>query len=246
MKYYIDYFLGALFALLLIAIWYFSSLAIEEVVLPKQYDFIIQLLTVVIGAFVGALAAFNFNRRINTEKELSERVDKARNTLFKLMLKKHNLVDTHYQYLSKYKDTPLNWLLMPATANMFGLEGDVELNELSFLQEKYGVEMFNLYVAVTVYEQAVNTLNERSNTHRDRLQPLLKSFVGEVGSDKQLAELIQLKHPELVDYLRVTTEHTFEMFSYAEKKLSNSIKTFEGILEKEFPNAVFLNEDTLF
>ncbi|PKG79879.1 hypothetical protein CXF80_17060 [Shewanella sp. Actino-trap-3] len=72
MKKYNDYlpeFLGVVLALLLLNLWYLSSLAIENKVLPANFDYLFKGLTVLIGAFVGAFAAFKLKSKKDDEKK---------------------------------------------------------------------------------------------------------------------------------------------------------------------------------
>ncbi|MFT6349503.1 MAG: hypothetical protein ACJAYB_002529, partial [Psychromonas sp.] len=53
-KEYLPEFLGVILALLLLNLWYLSSLAIENKMLPANLDYLYKGVTVLIGAFVGA------------------------------------------------------------------------------------------------------------------------------------------------------------------------------------------------
>jgi hypothetical protein len=51
-----------------VVLWYFSSLAIENEVIPKYFEYIIRFFTVLVASLSGALAAFWFNGRIEDRK----------------------------------------------------------------------------------------------------------------------------------------------------------------------------------
>lgn len=55
-----------------LALWYFSSLAIEEKVLPAYFEHISRFFTVLIAALVGAFAAFRFNSMLDSQKRERE------------------------------------------------------------------------------------------------------------------------------------------------------------------------------
>ena len=75
LKKYNDYlpeFLGVILALLLLNLWYLSSLAIENKILPASLDYLYKGSTVLIGAFVGAFAAFKLKSKKDAQKKHRE------------------------------------------------------------------------------------------------------------------------------------------------------------------------------
>ena len=68
---YKDYepeFLGVFLSLLVLNLWYLSSVAIDNNFIPVSYNFIINSLIALVSTFVGAYSAFSLNNRKETKK----------------------------------------------------------------------------------------------------------------------------------------------------------------------------------
>jgi hypothetical protein len=76
MKNYKEYkpeFLGLLIAIGILNLWYLSGIAVEEAIIPKNYDHLLRLVTVAVGGFIGAYSAFGLKNLKNPIKPNAKR-----------------------------------------------------------------------------------------------------------------------------------------------------------------------------
>jgi hypothetical protein len=70
---YLPYFLGAAFAIQLLLLWYFSFLAIENKVLPTNFDYFIRFFIIITGGFLGVWSAYEFRKSESKNEEVKLR-----------------------------------------------------------------------------------------------------------------------------------------------------------------------------
>ncbi|MHC9509756.1 hypothetical protein [Kangiella sp. M94] len=84
-------------------LWYFSSLAVEERVLPEYFEHISRFFTVLIAALVGAFAAFRFNSKLDSKKRERE------TSQFYLDICSDNY-ETFYKTLDGLNNVRVDWI----------------------------------------------------------------------------------------------------------------------------------------
>jgi len=97
--------LGAVLGIAALNIWYLSSVAIEESIVPKNYDYFIRALTVAVGGFIGAFSAF-WLKGYEEKKKVKEMQKSALNSALFVLIRQINAIQCIKRDLDNYK-TPL-------------------------------------------------------------------------------------------------------------------------------------------
>lgn len=178
MKNYTDYlpeFLGVLLALLLLNVWYLSSLAIEEQILPVSLDYLYKGITVLIGAFVGAFSAFKLNSKKEERKTYSLQKLAMNKAIF-INIRQINAVKNMHKLFSKYDSELDRAFKLPAMKPPSYKELKFNFEELSFLLEDHPQTMMNLVIEQERFEQAFNSIEIRNDFYVYEVQPILSEL----------------------------------------------------------------------
>jgi len=173
MKHYVPEFLGVILALLLINVWYLAGVAIEESILPIEYEFSIKLFSVIIGAFIGAYSAFKLDQ---SEKKLAEHKENRivmNRTLF-ILVQQINAIKLVKRDLDKYQSDFEKAFNLPALAQPDYSDLKFEQNKLSFLIEHhYAHILMELRLEQSRFEQAMGSIKIRNEFYINEVQPLV-------------------------------------------------------------------------
>ena len=104
---YKDYepeFLGVFLSLLVLNLWYLSSVAIDNNFIPVSYNFIINSLIALVSTFVGAYSAFSLNNRKETKKIYIENKTALNKAIF-IVSMMMNAVPIRNESHIKFEDT---------------------------------------------------------------------------------------------------------------------------------------------
>lgn len=178
LKKYSDYlpeFLGVILALLLLNLWYLSSIAIENTILPVSLDYLYKGITVLIAAFVGAFSAFKLNSKKEDDKKYTEQKVAMNKAIF-VSIRQINALKNMQKELSKYTKELDKAFKLPAMKPPCYDELKYDFDELSFLLEDHPQVMMNLVIEQERFEQAFNSIEIRNDFYVHDVQPALSKL----------------------------------------------------------------------
>lgn len=178
MKKYNDYlpeFLGVILAFLLLNLWYLSSIAIENKVLPANLEYLYKGVTVLIGAFVGAFAAFKLKSKNDEEiKHTEEKM--AMNKAIFVCVRQINAVKNMHKVLSKYSSELDRGFGLPAMKSPCYDDLKYDFDELGFLLEEHPQLVMDLVIEQERFEQAFKSIEIRNEFYINEVQPALSAL----------------------------------------------------------------------
>ncbi|WP_099608884.1 hypothetical protein [Vibrio coralliilyticus] len=246
MSKYRDEFLGVIFAIMLLNIWYLSGVAIENKLIPNEYKNIIGFFTSAFGAMTGAYAAFQFNRTIERSKKEKELIDDLRHAIFLLAMKLNQLRGIKKDMLDPFEQNAVRWGAM-RSFNEVDEKDSFNIAKLCFLQDKFSEFLMELDVADDCYKLSIRQLNYRSMLHRERLQEfqseLLKEYPDIEHSYQNMQQYIST---ELLETMVVATNSCYQIIPQTIEMLENAQSELLVIAKERFAGAAFLDHDALY
>lgn len=171
---YLPYLVGVLVALLALNLWYLSSLAVTEKVVPSTYGYFASLAIAILGTFSGAAAAFYLNERKETRQLVRARVNLLRAAQFRL-IQQINTLETVNRVLAEHKDSEARHIYLPGKLRSSQRGKLLEISDLEFILEDHDP---NLLMALSVeqerFETAIAVVEDRYDFHLNQFQPALE------------------------------------------------------------------------
>lgn len=239
LKDYEPEFIGVLFAILLLNVWYLSSFAIETRVIPKSYDYFIDAIIVVSAAFFGSYSAFRFNANKEAKLENQKKIDSLNSTLFRLM-RQFNALAREKIELDKYKKHQERCFWLPASVSNIHEDMKFNISEIEFLLSCSDKQLLlDLAIEQERFHVAIQSINLRAEYHYSKVQPALEAvnFVSECPTYIQFARAVG---PTIMAGL---VNQTDQVYSHVYGSCESIEKVQERLIRaaKElFPNNNFL------
>ncbi|MBY6069875.1 hypothetical protein KUV35_01090 [Marinobacter salsuginis] len=247
-KPYLPEFLGVFIALMALNIWYFSSLAVSESILPKTYEYLIHATTVAMGAFLGAFLAFKFNEQIEAKRiaHTLER-DKQREAIciqkaLLIMVRQLNALGNLKKTMDNFKTKQALAFAMPAQRNFYGdIYFDVE--EISFLVGKSPMLLFEISVEQDSFVQTVGSLEVRNEFFLEKVNPTMEAL-GLNNRPASYQEIeARLPYPLFkgaIDGVTALSENLTQTLDRLEQKRIELLQ----LARQEYPNFQFLDVES--
>lgn len=239
MKQYKTEIVGLLFAFAALNVWYLSGLAIDKAVLPKNYEWFIRTLTIVVGAFAGAYAAF----WLKTNKELLEKKDSQRsslnNALF-VLVRQINAIKNIKTELDKYSSEFEKSFVLPAIKPSDYSELKFDFNSLYFLMDGNHVQMLmELDLEEERFFQCISATMLRSEFLVHELQPAL-SFHASQGRITSEGTLQKYLGDRLFRGAVSSANNMYMHVNESHETLCHTFFKLRSIAKKIFPNDKFI------
>ncbi|MCJ8214615.1 hypothetical protein [Aeromonas veronii] len=168
--------MGAIFGISLLNLWYFSGIAIEEKVLPKHYDYFVNVVTVTFSTILGAYIAFRYNASIERQKReilIAENktieIAKLNRALFNLG-RQLNAIDNMKLVLSRYNNDYELAFVMRVEKN-FDESATVDFDELTLILPDDLPMLLELDNEQAGFLITLESFQVRSEFFINRLQP---------------------------------------------------------------------------
>lgn len=221
-KDYRDYIYGALFGVLLLVLWYFLSLVIQNTVSPKTWDYFLSFATNVLGVMLGALLAFKFNRKLDSERERKNNETSLMLARFVLNRKLHRMKELYNGYLKEWKNHPDAWHAMQPLQHIEITEGNINFDSLSFLISTNEIELFEAFRAEEQYTKAIAVINERSDFHSGDYQNVFAELRG-YEPYKDFEKHMETRYPKIIGNLKSSTAASIEQSELAIASLQSAL-----------------------
>jgi hypothetical protein len=132
-------------------------------------------LATLLAAFYGAKYAFEFQRRKEAEDKKKKDLVSANIAIYTLMRMANALLVFRKQVIDPFRGRPTAFLEIPAVLHPVGEDIKINSESLYFLLE---TKELNLLAEILIeeerYKTAIRCINERSDLHRNEIQPLLE------------------------------------------------------------------------
>lgn len=179
-----------------------------------------------IGALLGALLAYAFQRRMQARVEERNALTSAHHLMFSLLQQINTIVLIQRDYVYEHLNTPVRFLSIPATPQFDVDKNLLKVPDLAFLLEsKQGrAIMYDFWLAQENYVEALNQWNMRSALHFEKVQPKLAASVSPNGGTVTEASLQLVLGNHLFGTIVSSTNNCIEALSRAYVKLAD-VKT---------------------
>ncbi|EMD1212901.1 hypothetical protein VQD75_003909 [Vibrio alginolyticus] len=237
--------MGVLFGLSLLNLWYFSGIAIEEEVLPKHYDYFVNVVTVTFSTALGAYLAFRYNASIERRKReilISENqtveVAKLNRALFNLG-RQLNAIGNMKLVLSRYNNDYELAFKMRVEKN-FDSSPMVDFDELTLILPEELPMLLKLDNEQAGFLTTLESFQVRSDFFINRLQPEM----AELGllDRKVTVEELHKKLPHGIYKGAIQSATIFkENVEKTSVGLAKAFKELRLACKNKYPEANFIN-----
>lgn len=234
--------MGVLIALAVLNVWYLSSLAITESVVPKRYDYFLQFAGVLIGGFIGAYSAFQLRRY---EEAIAERrrQENALNQALFIFIRQMNAIMGLKGDFDKFKTPFARGLSLPAMKPPDYADLKHDLKELYFLLEKREPQLLmDITIEQERFEQALNAIAIRNDFYVNEVQPALSHHALN-GRPLPLAEFEEKLGERLFQGAINGAQSMCELVDSSNESLPKTYKKLRETAVSLFPGARFVAWD---
>ncbi|RPA22808.1 hypothetical protein [Shewanella frigidimarina] len=231
--------LGVIVALAALNIWYLSSVAIEESVLPKSYDYLIRALTVAVGGFIGAFSAF-WLKSYEEGKKNRQKQKSALNSALFVLIRQINAIQCIKRDLDKYETPFHRGLSLPAMKSPDYSSVKQDIDSLQFLIDNDNAQiLMQLTIEQERFEQAINSINIRNEFYVNEVQPAL-SFHALNGRPLLLAEFEDKLGERLFQGAINGAAVMYELVYASDASLHEKYTELRELAKKLFPGEKFV------
>lgn len=226
-------------ALALLNIWYLSSVAIEESIVPIGYDYLIRILTVAVGGFIGAFSAF-WLKSYEEGKNETRQQKRALNAALFILIRQINAIHGIKKDLERYKTPVERGLSMPAMKppDYSCLKQDI--GSLHFLIDNDNAQtLMELTIEQERFEQAISAINIRNDFYVNEVQPAL-SFHALNGRPLPLSEFEDKLGERLFQGAINGAAVLYELVYASDVSLHEKYTELRAIAKKLFPDEGFV------
>jgi len=230
--------LGVVFALILLNLWYVSSLAIEHRVVPSTYDYFLKAIVVLCAAFFGSFSAFYLNTRKEKHKEIKENITALNAALF-VTLRQINALLNIRNAILPLKIDPIRFLKLPAMYASDYSDLKIEFDRLEFLLKEHPNLLLGLSIEQGRFESAIRVTNMRAEFHRDDLQKALNDCNFSIGNPT-LEQLVNAVGPRVIGTAIKLTDGMYEQILLDVDSVTKIHEELFEIARKVFPDEPFV------
>jgi len=164
--------LAVVVSFLLLNVWYLASLAVNEKLIPKSYELIINGFILFAATFFGAYVAFKLNENKEINK-LESRQKVALDMSIFILIRMIQGFRSTLKSIEDYKSVEQRAFSMPAFKPPDYQDLNFDFNELSFLLQYDSQIVLDLAIEQDRYKQLFNSINERNKFYLERVEPQL-------------------------------------------------------------------------
>lgn len=211
---------------------------------PLKFSFndYIPAIATLFAAFLGARYAFKLN--IYKEQiDIQKRNIVAGNlAVFNLGRMLNTLLNYQNQIVDPVRNKALNFIEMQPTLHLLEDDISLDLDSLSFLLDSDNSNLLGeLAVEKSKFKKALDAINERSQLHIYRLQPILEQAGVIEGKNYPLSLFKQTLGPQLYATMQQATNQIIEHIDSTILSMQETGEKLTTALKKTFPNErVFL------
>jgi len=220
-------------------LWYLSSVAIDESILPQNFDYIIRILTVAVGGFIGAYSAFKLQAHQEYQVSLNARKAALNSALF-VLIRQINAIQCIKRDFDEF-NTPLKRALsLPAHEPPNYSDVKQDFKSLEFLIEKGEPQiLLDLTIEQKRFEQTINSITIRNGFYVDEVQPVL-SYHGLNGRYLAMTEFEEKLGERIFQGAMKGANVMYDHVCASGLSLAKQHKELELIARKLYPRERFI------
>jgi hypothetical protein len=230
--------LGVLFALILLNLWYVSSLAIEHRVVPSTYDYFLKAIVVLFTAFFGSFSAFHLNTRKEKHNEIQNNISALNAALF-VTLRQINSLLTLKKSILPLESDPIRFLKLPAMYASDHSDLKIDFDRMEFLLKDHPNLLLGLSIEQGRFESAIRTINMRAEFHQEDLQKALSDSRFSI-ENPTLEQLVSAVGPRIVGVAKNLTDGTYKQIKLSVDSITEIHDELFRIAKEVFPNEPFI------
>jgi hypothetical protein len=231
--------LGVLVAGLVLNLWYLSSLAVDQSIIPRSYSFVIDAVSIIAAAFFGAYSAFLLNQKKEEEKKQLRRINAVNGALF-VIVRQANALLNLIKGFDGWKDRKTNFYEMPAGYPAEYRDLRLNLSEIDFLlRESDPNLLFQLSIEQERFEAAITSVRLRTEFHFNELQPALDAANFD-DDDASLEDLIKIVGDRIAITAYKSTEDVFSHVYQTYGSLVEAIDELHSEAVRLYPGIEFI------
>jgi len=229
----------------MLVLWYFSSLAVNEKVVPTNIEYLIRFVTVLAASLSGAYAAFFFNQRtIDQNKHLSN-IEALKTTMFISAVKLNKLRSLYGQVFKEHENKEHRWCSAPSFNEIPDTYARVDFEKLDFLILKYDRELLKLKIAEESFESAIVSLNSRSKLHVELLQPEQEKVFND-NENVTCNNIERYLSMSVLETMKVSTDSCYQLFNLTIERYKKVQCELLEMAKLEYPDIDFLDYEKVF
>lgn len=203
-------------------------------------------LATLLAAFYGAKYAFEFQHKKEIDDQKKKDLFAANITIFNLMRMANSLLVFKKQAIDPFRGKPTAFLEIPPVLHTVGEDIKITPDSLYFLlQTKERNLLGEILIEERRYQTAIESIKERSNLHRNEIQPLLEQSGVMQGRlctieeiEKALGERMFVTINQATDQLIAHVDQTIVSIQAVSNKLVDCIKSMhpdESVIRFSLP-----------
>lgn len=228
---------GVIIGALVLNLWYLAGIAVEQKVLPKEYSVFLNIILVLLGAFL----AFAF-RRVEVSRDAKRKEVAALNRSLVIMYRQRETLKGLTNTFDQTKNSTSENRAFNTTAfqlpNYKFMSQDFE--SLDFLIEK---EKANAYIDISIsqesFDQAISAIEDRSHCLENEVFPMLASKKAP-GSEAYTHELIEILGSALYIKTISLTDEMYRVLYKNKEKIESEIEKLFMTAKDLYPNKSFV------
>jgi hypothetical protein len=221
-----------------------ASVQNKSLMAPLTPDAVATGFTTLLGALIGALLAYVFQRRFQSSLDRKSALVAGHRLMFTLLHQVNSIVLIQRDYVYEHLNDPARFISIPATPP-YGLKEVLNLAELSFLLDSTEGRnvLHNFYIAQQNYIEAINYWNLRSVLHHEKVQPALAAMGLKPGAVMTEAQIELALGSHVYGAIINSTNGCIEVLKRTFQKLTESKNQTRLYLVKRFKTNDFLKFD---
>ena len=209
---------------------------------PETWE---KTLLTLVGTFVGASLAFLSQIALQKKQEKKTELLAAHRILFCLLQQSNFVTIFHKQFVVPHAESVIKFIEIPATSERDMLKNLYDFDSFNFLLKSTEGRkiMYDLYLAQENYVELLQLINERSQWHRERLQPRMEEMGMTNGEEVLLSELKEKLGSLVVETMVNATNQILTLLPETFDKLVKVKATFRAHAVKYFATSNFTEFD---
>ncbi|EKE79068.1 hypothetical protein [Idiomarina xiamenensis] len=232
---------GVIVAVSLLNIWYLVSITVEEAVLPKSYDYFINGLTVLVGAFIGSFSAFWLKSSEEKRKEDSRKSQALNEALFTIY-QQLNSIAQYRKLMAEATTDHERAFQLPAIKGSSYSSLKLRVNDdLMYLLDVDASLLMELSIEQERFELAMLAIENRNDLLVREIQPLLSRYKHDNKRDLDEGDYEAHLEPRLYLGGIQAAQHMYYHVNESRQSLREVFQRLRALAVKLFPDGRFID-----
>jgi len=212
---------------------------------PFTADALMNGMATLVGALVGAMLAYWFQRKLQRTQELKVELSSAHRLMFVLLHQANTIVLIQKDFVFTELKNPARFLSIPAAPPFDTKKNVLELPELAFLlsSNEGRAILYDFYMAQENYLETLTQWNHRSALHLEKVQPLLAASGVPMGTVVTEADLKRILGEHVYGAIVNSTDNCIKQLKRSFNRTTLVKEKALPYLEKRFKTKNFTNFD---